>query len=54
MGWVFRTTQKAVQEVMSGNMLVEKYGDIQEIINRSDVKEAERIINEAGLEIAHA
>jgi hypothetical protein len=54
MGWVFRTTQKAVKEVMSGNMLVEKYGDIQEIINRSDVKEAERIINEAGLEIAHA
>lgn len=54
MGWVFRTTQKAVQEVMEGNFLWEKHGDIQEIINSSDVKAARKIIKAEKLEMAHA
>ena len=54
MGWVFRTTQTAVQEVMAGNNLEEKFGDIQHIINDSDVKSAEKIIKAAGLEVPNA
>lgn len=54
MGWVFRTTQKAVEAVMNGDNLVDQYGDIQHIINTSDVKGAEEIIRAAQLEVAHA
>lgn len=51
MKWVFRSTKKGVEEVMKGNMLVEKYGDIQEIINTSNVAEAKKIIKSAKLEV---
>lgn len=54
MAWVFRATQKAVQEAMNGNLLVEKFGDIQSIINTSDVKEAKKIIKAARLEVCGA
>lgn len=53
MAWVFRATQKAVQEAMQGRLLVEKFGDIQDIINTSDVKEAKKIIKSAKLEICN-
>lgn len=51
MAWVFRATQAAVQAAMSGHLLQEKYGDIQKIINTSDVKKAAAIINAEKLEV---
>jgi len=54
MRWVYRNTVKGVQEIMSGNNLVEKYGDIQDIINSSDVKEAKKIIKKEKLEVCCA
>jgi Phage phiEco32-like COOH.NH2 ligase-type 2 len=53
MRWVFRNTVKGITELMQGNILEHKYGDIQEIINTSDVKKAQEIINDAGLEVCH-
>jgi hypothetical protein len=54
MAWVFRATQEAVAQAMAGNLLVEKFGDIQDIINTSDVKGAKRIIKAAKLEVCGA
>lgn len=54
MAWVFRATKRAVEEAMKGNLLVEKYGDIQPIINKSDVKAAKKIIADARLEVCGA
>lgn len=54
MAWVFRNAQRAVMDVMSGRVLADQYGDIQEIINTSNVKEASRIIQDAGLEVCGA
>jgi len=51
--WVYRNAVKAVQEVMKGNLLVNKYGDIQDIINNSDLKKARAIIKDAKLEVCH-
>jgi hypothetical protein len=51
--WAYRNAVKGVREVMKGNMLVAKYGDIQEIINNSDLKAARAIINAEGLEVCH-
>lgn len=52
--WVYRATQAGVLAAMEGNLLYEKYGDIQEIINTSDVKSARAIINAEGLEVCCA
>lgn len=49
--WVFRNAQRGVMELMEGNDLFARFGDIQEIINTSNKKEAERIIVAAGLEV---
>lgn len=51
MAWVFRATQAAVKAVIEGNNLVDKYGDIQKIINSSDVKAAKKIIKAERLEV---
>jgi len=51
MRWVFRNAVKGVQEIMNGNSLVAKYGDIQHIINNSDVKAARAIIKKEKLEV---
>lgn len=51
MAWVFRNAKKGVEELMKGNALYEKFGDIQEIVNTSDVKEAKKIIKAANLEV---
>ena len=51
MRWVYRSSVKAMTELMSGNILADKYGDIQEIINTSDVKEARKIIKKEKLEV---
>lgn len=51
MAWVFRATKQGMLDLMEGKALVDKYGDIQNIINTSDVKAAQAIIKDAGLEI---
>lgn len=54
MAWIYRATVRAVEEAMSGNLLQEKYGDIQDIINSSNVKEAKKIIKAEKLEVCGA
>lgn len=53
MRWVYRASVKGMQELMGGNCLAEKYGDIQEIINTSNVKAAKEIINNEKLEVCY-
>ena len=54
MAWVHRATVKGMQELMAGNFLFEKFGDISSVINNSDKKAAARIIEEAHLEVCNA
>lgn len=54
MAWVFRATKAGMLALMDGRALVDEYGDIQNIINTSDVKAAEAIINAAGIEVPYA
>lgn len=51
--WVFRNTVKGVEEAMRGNILERKYGDIQDIINNSDVKAARAIIKAEKIEVCY-
>ena len=44
MRWVFRAVHAALSSLQEGNFLVQKYGDIQRIINESDVAAAKEII----------
>lgn len=50
---VYRNTIKGVQELMAGNDLSAKYGDIQAIINSSDWKAAQKIIKAEKIEVIH-
>jgi hypothetical protein len=52
MRWVFRAVQKGMEDLMQGKELVKTFGDVQEIINTSNVTEAKAIIKHAKLEIA--
>lgn len=49
--WVFRATKRAVEELMNGNSLVERHGDIQDIINTSNRAKALAIIKAENLEM---
>lgn len=51
MAWVHRNTLKGVQEIFNGNLLEDKYGDIQEIINTSNIQEAMKICKAEGIEV---
>ncbi len=42
--WVYRNVQTGMERLFNGDMLADKYGDIQEIINSSNWKEANKII----------
>lgn len=53
MRWVYRNVIKGMTALMSGNILSQKYGDIQEIINTSNTKEAAKIIKDANLELCN-
>lgn len=53
MKWVFRNTKEGFTQLMSGNALFNKYGDIQDIINNSDVKEASKIVNAESIEVCY-
>lgn len=50
--WAYRATQAGVAALLAGNNLSHMYGDIQDIINNSDVESAKAIIENAGLEVA--
>lgn len=51
--WVYRATRKGVDMTMNGVNLTDKYGDIQAIINTSNVKEAKKIIKAEKLEVCY-
>lgn len=51
--WAFRAAHKGVEETMNGNFLFERHGDIQHIINTSDVKAARKIIKAEKLEVCY-
>ncbi len=51
MRFVYRQAVKGVTELMNGNFLPEVYGDIQEIINTSNLREAKKLIHKANLEV---
>lgn len=49
MRWVYQNTIKGVESVLAGSNLAKKYGDIQGIINTSDIKLAREIIKAEGI-----
>ena len=51
MAWVFRNAKAGMEQVMDGNRLVDKFGDIQHIINNSDKKAAMKILKAAKIEV---
>lgn len=51
--WVYRATKRGVEATMNNIFLFEKYGDIQPIINESNVKEARKIIKAEKLEVCY-
>lgn len=51
MAWVYRNAVKGMQDLMAGKYLFEKYGDIQDIIKKSDKKAAMKIIKAEKLEM---
>lgn len=53
MRWVFRSAQKGMDDLFNGKDLSKKYGDIQAIINNSDLKTAKQIIKAEKLEICY-
>lgn len=52
MRWVYRATQKAVDEFKKGNHVYKRYTDIQEIINNSNKERAIEIIQKENLMVA--
>jgi len=52
-GWVFNNVQTGMHRLIKGDVLAEKYGDIQEIINTSDWKAAKQIINAENIGVPH-
>lgn len=49
--WVYRASNAAVTAMLEGNVLEKQYGDIQDIINTSNVEAALEIIEAEGLEV---
>jgi hypothetical protein len=53
MRWVYRNTMDGMARLVNGDRLAEKYGDIQEIINESNLKEARKILRKEGIEVCY-
>lgn len=51
--WVYRNAQVGMERLVKGDALSNKYGDIQEIINNSDLKEARKIIKAERIEVCY-
>lgn len=52
MRWVFRSAQAGMAQLIAGNSLADKYGDIRAIINNNDVEAAKKIMTMEGIEYA--
>lgn len=50
---VYRNAVAGVEALMKGKNLSQKYGDIQEIINTSNIKEAMKIVKEENIEVCY-
>jgi hypothetical protein len=53
MRWVYRNAITGMTSLAAGNRLAEKYGDVQEIINTSNIKEAMKILNKEKIEVCY-
>lgn len=53
MTWVFNNAQKGMQELVSGNNLAAKFGNVEEIINTGNKKEARSILKAANIEVCN-
>lgn len=53
MRWVFRNAKKGMTELMNGNSLADKYGDVSEIINTSNQREAMKILKAEKIEVCY-
>lgn len=53
MRWVYRNTVAGMNALIEGRDLAEKYGDIQEIINSSNKKEAMNICKAENIEVCY-
>lgn len=51
--WVFRAARKGMEDLMNGHNLADKYGDIQDIVNSSNIREAKKIIAREKLEVVN-
>jgi hypothetical protein len=51
MRWVFRNAQAGMQRLVNGDMLFERHGDVQAIINNSDKKAAMKICKDENIEV---
>lgn len=51
MSWVFRNVKEGMSRIFSGDLLANKYGDISEIINKSDWEAAKKIIVAEHIEV---
>jgi len=54
MAWVYRAAVRATESAVAGNNLAEKYGDIQDIINTSNIEAAYKIIQSENIEVMRA
>lgn len=53
MRWVFRNAKKGMLDLIDGKLLSQKYGDISDIINTSNKKEAMKILKAEKIEVCH-
>lgn len=51
--WVYRNAQKGMKALVDGNILSDKYGDIQHLINNGDKKAAEEILKKERIEVCY-
>jgi len=51
MKWVFNNVQEGMHRLINGDLLAERYGDIQDIINTSDWNKAKKILKAEKIEV---
>lgn len=51
--WVYSNVMQGMERLMAGEDLSERYGDIQEIINTSNVVEAKKILKAENIEVIY-
>lgn len=50
---VYRNAVNGVKRLLDGDNLADKYGDIQELVNESNLKEARKILKAERIEVCH-